>query len=295
MTFRLSKWQYEEQLRLWRVSKYISQDAWSVIFETVDQLRSQDQESRILVNGKLDTTKIRRARHIYDKNKSTNPSRRNAKGDPSLSKTGQGVPTGFRRLSIETKGANGKWSVYELGFSCDSRLDESPSPSSPYVPGNALSGAGPQVGESSRCLENDENIFLGMGTSLQDPSISNTSAIQDLDVDIVEEMPLSINALQATPLMAPIQSFSPRDLQQSDGINCDLLFSDWTGWTPTDEDQIDWARSLPQLSSPPLPDPYHLLKDLPFKQFMEALAAYGTWTLPNPKNPRLSSLGDQRN
>ena len=83
MTLCFSKWQYEKQLRIWRTSKYITQDAWAIMFETVDQLRSQDQESRILVNGKLDEPKIRRARarQTCHKKRSNSMSQRNAKGD----------------------------------------------------------------------------------------------------------------------------------------------------------------------------------------------------------------------
>ena len=82
MTLRLSKWQYEEQFRDWRVGKYITRDAWAIIFKAVDQLRIQGQKTRILINDKEDKPKTQRARRAYDKNNSTNLSQITAKGDP---------------------------------------------------------------------------------------------------------------------------------------------------------------------------------------------------------------------
>ncbi|CZR68013.1 uncharacterized protein PAC_17912 [Phialocephala subalpina] len=105
-------------------------------------------------------------------------------------------------------------------------------------------------------------------------------------MDMVEEIPLLINALQASPLIAPIQLFSPQDLQQSDSINYELSFWDSIDWIPTDEILTDWAKSPPQLSSPMLPDAYHLTKDLPFNRFIKDLAAHGALTFLKPKQPK---------
>ncbi|CZR68014.1 uncharacterized protein PAC_17913 [Phialocephala subalpina] len=58
--FRASKWQYEEQLRTWGASKYITQDAWAIIFETVDQLRSQDQEAEYLFTASWMNPKLKK-------------------------------------------------------------------------------------------------------------------------------------------------------------------------------------------------------------------------------------------
>lgn len=193
------------------------------------------------------------------------------------------MPTGLGRLSIETKGLDGKWSPFKLDFFRNSTCIESSSPRSPCFLSNKFSSVGQNFGENSSYKVDDKINFLGVGKLLQDPNTSNTPGIQDLDMDIVEEIPLLINTLETSPLMAPIQVFSPRDLQQSDCNNYELASWDLTDWIPT-----DWAKSPTQIISPMVPDVYQLTRDLPFSHFIEDFEANGTLFFPRSDNPSSS-------
>jgi hypothetical protein len=72
----LSTSQYEAQLRAWGFRKNLSADEWALAFETVDKLKSQRKEARILISGEpVDIAKLERARRTYNREKHRNPNR----------------------------------------------------------------------------------------------------------------------------------------------------------------------------------------------------------------------------
>ncbi|KAK6851339.1 ankyrin [Apiospora arundinis] len=64
--FSASKWQYENQLKKWSVTKNLKQDEWISLLAHHDLLETQGKEVRIVISGKVQTKdRIRKARHRY--------------------------------------------------------------------------------------------------------------------------------------------------------------------------------------------------------------------------------------
>jgi hypothetical protein len=187
-------------------------------------------------------------------------------------------------LTIETEDSDGKWNPYGLDFSDNPVRDQAVSPSSPCVPSDAYSSAEPNVGGNSSSQVNDDNYFLGMGAPLQGPDLLNNSGIQDRDVDIVEKIPRTFNALHHSQLMESTQWLSTHDPQEFGSIDYGLSSWDLTEWNST-----DWAKSPQQLPSFMHTDAHPLTEDLPFEKFIKDLAAQGTLFSQGPNKPNYSS------
>ncbi|KAF8867142.1 ankyrin [Acephala macrosclerotiorum] len=262
--FVASPSQYEARLRTWDCRKNLTKEEWAIVFETVDELKSQHKQSRILISGQeADSRKIQRARRTYHKEKFRNLGR----------KTTNERSGSLRNVSIEVLGAGGRWSpCANLGNSSDfnhlrnqTRNRFSPlaltgiigDPSIDFGPGvDEVEGLQPQV--------YDDIDPFDMEPTLQTLDFSHISGNEDFATDVIgEEVHLVWpEEYQPSPSRAVVQ------------FNFGNTSTESLDWESLDWTQLPWQLSS-HLPLGLLDHRNYLLSDLPFDNFMRDLESQG--------------------